>query len=69
MSSLGAAYQLFVRPCVHSTLWRCDKCESLVSIHSVQPLREATCPICGDESFLECCGAFEEILGLTVADA
>ena len=51
-----------------ATLWRCDQCNSFVSIHSAQLVDEALCPACGDE-LLEFCGTVGSILGVQFADA
>lgn len=50
------------------TLWRCAKCDSLVSIHSVRVPDEPLCPTCFD-SELEFCGNFDSILGQRFSDA
>ena len=55
-------------PQQHATLWRCDQCNSFVSIHSVFVLDEALCPACGFVQ-LELCGTFDNTLGLAFADA
>jgi uncharacterized paraquat-inducible protein A len=51
-----------------ATLWRCDQCNSFISIHSAQFVNEAFCPTCGDAP-LEFCGSFGSILGIQFADA
>jgi len=53
---------------LRATLWRCDRCNSYVSIHSRHIVDEAFCPVCGDVP-LELCGTFDSILGLQFADA
>jgi hypothetical protein len=55
-------------PQQRATLWRCDRCNSFVSIHSVFVLDEALCPACGFVQ-LELCGTFDNTLGLAFADA
>jgi hypothetical protein len=51
-----------------SSLWRCEFCDILVSIHSPHMIAHANCPSCTG-SHLTYCGDFELILGLTPADA
>lgn len=51
-----------------ATLWRCDQCNSFISIHSAQVVDEAFCPSCRDVP-LEFCGAFGSVLGIQFADA
>jgi rubrerythrin len=51
-----------------ATLWRCNHCNSLVSIHSSLKVDYAFCPACGDTS-MEFCGAFASLLGIQFADA
>jgi hypothetical protein len=53
---------------VDATLWRCDQCNSFVSIHSAQYVDQAFCPTCGNVP-LEFCGSFASILGIDFADA
>jgi hypothetical protein len=45
-----------------SSLWRCEVCETFVSIHSAQIVVQASCPICCD-SQLKFCGSFDQIMG------
>jgi len=53
----------------HATLWRCDRCNSFVTIHSGLLIRtEVLCPACG-EALLEFCGRFTTVPGLSFADA
>jgi rubrerythrin len=51
-----------------ATLWRCNQCNSFVSIHSPLKVDDACCPACGDTS-MEFCGAFASVLGIQFADA
>jgi len=53
---------------LRASLWRCEICNSFVSIHSPQVVEHALCPACRTAS-LEFCGSFESILGLWCADA
>jgi uncharacterized paraquat-inducible protein A len=53
---------------LHAALWRCDKCDSYIAIHSPQMVETAICPLCGDVP-LGFCGSFQNILGLQFADA
>jgi hypothetical protein len=55
-------------PPLRATLWRCDRCDAYISIHSRHMVDEVSCPVCGDLP-LEFCGAFDSILGLQFADA
>jgi uncharacterized paraquat-inducible protein A len=51
-----------------ATLWRCEQCDSLISIHSAFILDEAWCPACGTVQ-LVLCGTFDNILWSQFADA
>jgi rubrerythrin len=53
---------------LQASLWRCEGCNSFVSIHSPQTVEQALCPICKSAA-LEFCGSFQSILGLQFADA
>lgn len=53
---------------LRGTLWRCAKCDSLVSIHSSRFPNDPVCPTCFD-SALEFCGNFDSILGQGFFDA
>lgn len=53
---------------LHASLWRCEICNSYISIHSANRIERACCPVCKD-ALLECCGSFQSILGLQFADA
>jgi rubrerythrin len=62
----GREYQALL-PELACTLWRCERCNSLVSIYAAQFIGSAVCPICPSESLLYC-GDFEKILGTYPAD-
>jgi uncharacterized paraquat-inducible protein A len=68
MLNIGMRNDRTTVPQLHATLWRCDQCSSLISIHSMQIVDEAFCPVCGDAP-LDPCGTFDSILGLPFADA
>lgn len=51
-----------------ATLWRCNQCNSFVSIHSALKVDDAFCPACADAS-MEFCGTFASVLGIQFADA
>jgi uncharacterized paraquat-inducible protein A len=68
MYIMGTTDYPVMRPEVKGTLWHCEKCESLVSIHCAKVFQEAFCPTCGDVP-LEFCGTFDSILGRRFADA
>jgi uncharacterized paraquat-inducible protein A len=68
MLNVGAMSDRATVPQLRATLWRCERCNSFISIHSVQILDEAWCPACGNLP-LELCGTFNSILGLQFADA
>jgi uncharacterized paraquat-inducible protein A len=68
MLNVGVTNSPVPAPQQHATLWRCGQCDSLVSIHSMFILDEASCPACGTAQ-LELCGTFDGILGLRFADA
>jgi uncharacterized paraquat-inducible protein A len=68
MMNVEIASDRATAPQLHATLWRCDRCNSFVAIHSVQVLDEALCPACGTIP-LQLCGTFNSILGLQFADA
>jgi len=51
-----------------TSLWRCDLCETFVSIHSVEMIEKARCPMCTGEQ-LTFCGSFDQILGMGAAHA
>jgi hypothetical protein len=68
MSDLGVTITCSSESPLHACLWRCETCNSFVSIHSAKKIEQAFCPVCKD-SPLECCGSFQSILGLPFADA
>ncbi len=51
-----------------SSLWRCDHCDTFVSIHSTRTISRAVCPTCTTGS-LNYCGNFDQILGAGSTDA
>ncbi len=51
-----------------SSLWRCELCDTFVSIHSLKPISQASCPTCNSAS-LYYCGDFERVLGMKAIDA
>ena len=51
-----------------SSLWRCESCDTFVSIHSPKVVSKATCPTC-TTGILKYCGNFDQILGSGWADA
>jgi hypothetical protein len=53
---------------LQATLWRCEKCNSFIAIHSQYPVVQPLCPMCLDGS-IEFCGPLPGILGLQLADA
>lgn len=53
---------------LQATLWRCERCNSFIAIHSLQPVVLPTCPLCVD-SVIEYYGTLPPILGAHVADA
>ncbi len=61
-TSLGAK-----SPPLQITLWRCERCNSFVSIHSLQLIDDPICPLCGMP--LEFCGMLSSIFGIPLADA
>jgi hypothetical protein len=54
---------------LHASLWRCETCNSFVSIHSAKMIEQAFCPVCKDSPLELCCGSFQSILGLPFANA
>jgi hypothetical protein len=68
MLNVGITDERGAVPQLHATLWRCDRCNSFISIHSTHIVDEAFCPVCGDVP-LELCGPFNSIPGLQFADA
>jgi len=52
----------------HATLWRCERCNSFIAIHSQHPVLQSLCPICIDGT-IEYCEPLPGILGLQLADA
>ncbi len=44
-----------------SSLWKCDVCETFVSIHSTKLVIQAHCPTCSAGQ-LRFCGSFEQIM-------
>jgi hypothetical protein len=68
MLDLGVtSYHGAVSP-LSGSLWRCERCNLFVSIHSPQIVEQALCRACGTTS-LEFCGSFQSIVGLQFADA
>jgi hypothetical protein len=53
---------------LQATLWRCQKCNSFIAIHSQYPVLQPVCPVC-IEGPIEFCGPLPAILGLQFADA
>jgi ABC-type ATPase with predicted acetyltransferase domain len=53
---------------LQATLWRCEKCNSFIAIHSQHPVLQPICPIC-IEGTIEFCGPLPAILELHFADA
>jgi hypothetical protein len=53
---------------LRATLWRCERCNSFIAIHSQYPVLQPLCPICIDGT-IEFCGPLPGILGLHFADA
>jgi hypothetical protein len=68
MLDVGVANDHSVVHPLHASLWRCERCNSFVSIHSPQIVEQAVCPACREWS-LELCGSFQSILGVQFADA
>ena len=68
MLNVGNTNDRAIASQLRATLWRCDRCNSYVSIHSTHIVDEAFCPVCGDVP-LELCGTFDSILGLQFTDA
>ncbi len=42
-------------PGPQETLWHCEKCECIITVHSVRAVSKAYCPLCR-EMELEFCG-------------
>ena len=42
-------------PGLKETLWHCERCEAMITLHSVRPVRSAFCPVCR-EMEMEFCG-------------
>jgi hypothetical protein len=53
---------------LQATLWRCEKCESFIAIHSQYPVTQPVCPVCLDPN-VEFCGPLPAIFELEFADA
>jgi len=51
-----------------NSLWKCEICETFVSIHSKQVITQVSCPVCAGEQ-LTFCGSLEQILGAGNAHA
>jgi hypothetical protein len=51
-----------------NSLWKCEVCETFVSIHSRQVVTEVNCPLCAGRQ-LTFCGSLEQILGAGTAQA
>jgi len=52
---------------MYATLWRCEQCNSFVSIHSALKVNDAFCPTCGEPS-MEFCGSVASVLGIRFAE-
>jgi len=68
MKSVTACSDIAATLEMQATLWRCERCNSFIAIHSLQPVVLPTCPMCID-SMIEYYGILPPILGLHVADA
>jgi uncharacterized paraquat-inducible protein A len=68
MLNIGTTNSCAPVPPQHATLWRCEQCDSFISIHSVFIIDQAMCPACGTVQ-LKLCGTFDNILGSEIADA
>jgi len=53
---------------LEATLWRCEKCSSLITIHSRRSVVLPVCPICID-STIEFCAPMPSTLALQIANA
>lgn len=53
---------------LEATLWRCEKCSSLITIHTRHAVVLPVCPICID-STIEFCAPLPSTLSLQVANA
>jgi rubrerythrin len=49
-----------------SSLWKCEVCETFVSIHSTKLVLQAMCPTCAGGQ-LKFCGTFDNIMGTSGA--
>jgi hypothetical protein len=52
---------------LHATLWRCERCNSFIAIHSQYTVARPVCPVCLDS--IDFCGPLPAVLGLEFADA
>ena len=50
------------------TLWHCQKCEAVITVHSVHVVSSALCPLCRDTE-LEFCGTMGILPGQGFASA
>ena len=62
MYIVGTLDYSVARANIAGTLWRCEECDSFVSIHCTKPVNEPMCPTCA-ECLLDFCGTFDSILG------
>ena len=67
VNPISAADRNLIAP-LQVTLWQCEMCDSLISIHSRAPVVKPLCPVCGGTP-IEFCGALASILNLPFADA
>lgn len=51
-----------------NSLWKCEACETFVSIHSKEVITQVNCPLCAGKQ-LTFCGSLEQILGTGCAQA
>ena len=68
MSDSGVATQTVPASQLHSSLWRCERCNLFISIHAGYVVSEAFCPVCLGLP-LKLCGTFEDMLGIRFDDA
>lgn len=68
MKTLTRCNELAATLELEASLWRCERCNSFIAIHSRNNVVLPICPMCVD-STIEYCGTLPRILGLQVADA
>ena len=68
VETLTSSVERTTRLELEATLWRCDRCDSFIAIHSRHAVALPVCPTC-NASTLEFCGPMPSILRLLVADA